>query len=208
LPQRADYDQEVINRILDEGLVCQVGIVEDGQPVVIPTVYTRIENRIVVHGSRASRLMRTLASGGEACVCVTLVDGLVLARSAFHHSMNYRSVIAFGKGVPIEDLQEKNEIFRLLMERLAPGRWRTIRTPNEKELQQTSVVAIPMEEASAKIRVGPPKDDEEDYLLPIWAGILPLRTAASMPIADPSLSPEVSLPDHLAKWVGKVARMG
>ncbi len=200
LPQRAVYDRAVIEQILDEGLVCHVGIVEDGQPFIIPMTYVRIGEQIVVHGAKASRLLRSLAAGVETCIGVTLVDGLVLARSAFHHSMNYRAVVLFGTGAPLEDPQAKLDALRLLTERLTPGRWALIRTPTERELQQTLVVAVAIQEASAKIRTGPPKDDEEDYALPIWAGVLPLRMAASAPVADPRLAPDIAVPTHLAHW--------
>jgi nitroimidazol reductase NimA-like FMN-containing flavoprotein (pyridoxamine 5'-phosphate oxidase superfamily) len=196
----------MIDQILDEGLVCHVGIVEDGQTVIIPMAYVRIGDQIVVHGSRASRLLRTLAHGVEACIAVTLLDGLVLARSAFHHSMNYRSVVLFGTGTAIEDLQEKLEALRLLTERLTPGRWPTIRTPTERELQQTLVVAVSIREASAKIRTGPPLDDEEDCTLPIWAGVLPLRLASSKPIPDPGMKADIPIPQHVAHWQERGAR--
>jgi uncharacterized protein len=200
LPQRAVYDRVVIDQILDEGLVCHVGIVEDGQPVIIPMAYVRIGERIVLHGGNASRVMRTLAGGVETCITVTLVDGLVLARSAFHHSMNYRAVVLFGTGAPIEDPKEKLDALRRLMERLTPDRWQQVRSPTERELKQTLVVAVSIQEASAKIRSGPPADDEEDYTLPVWAGVLPLRLATSAPVADPDLAPDIPFPPHLGHW--------
>jgi nitroimidazol reductase NimA-like FMN-containing flavoprotein (pyridoxamine 5'-phosphate oxidase superfamily) len=187
IPDRGSYDREVIDRILDEAVVCQVGIVEAGQPVVIPMAYARLGDSIYVHGSKGSRLLRTLASGAPACISVTLVDGLVLARSAFHHSMNYRSVVVFGSGRAVEDPAEKTQAFQALLDRLVPGRWQAIRGPNDKELQQTLVAAISLEEASAKIRTGPPKDDEEDLDFPVWAGVLPLRLEALAPIPDAHL---------------------
>jgi uncharacterized protein len=200
LPQRAVYDRTVIDQILDEGLVCDVGIVEDQQPIIIPMAYVRIDDQIVVHGAKASRLLRTLARGVIACIAVTLLDGLVLARSAFHHSMNYRSVVLFGTGAAIEVPQDKLEALRLLTERLTPGRWPTIRRPSERELQQTLVVAVSIREASAKIRTGPPLDEEGDYALPIWAGVLPLHLASSNPIPDPCLKAGIPLPEHVAHW--------
>jgi nitroimidazol reductase NimA-like FMN-containing flavoprotein (pyridoxamine 5'-phosphate oxidase superfamily) len=187
MPERGVYDRGVIYRILDEGVVCQVGIVENGKPVVIPMAYGRVGDSIYVHGSKASRLLRTLARGGSACVSVTVVDGLVLARSAFHHSMNYRSVVVFGTGRAVDDPTEQTQAFRALLERMVPGRWDKIRAPNERELRQTLVVAISMDEASAKIRTGPPKDDDEDLDFPVWAGVLPLRLEASTPIPDSHL---------------------
>jgi nitroimidazol reductase NimA-like FMN-containing flavoprotein (pyridoxamine 5'-phosphate oxidase superfamily) len=197
LPQRASYDRQVINQILDESMICQVALVQDGAPVVIPMNYVRMGDRVFVHGSKASRLLRLLASGVEACVSVTLLDGLVLARSAFHHSMNYRSVVFWGKGQVVTDLEEMTRVFKALMEKLAPGRWATIRQPNEIELKQTLVAAVPITEASAKVRTGPPKDDEEDLALPIWAGVLPLRIDAGTPVPDPALAATVDLPGHL-----------
>lgn len=196
MPERGVYDREVINRILDEGVVCQVGIVANGQPIIIPMAYARVADSIYVHGSRASRLLRTLARGGPACVSVTLVDGLVLARSAFHHSMNYRSVVVFGSGRAVDDPTEQTQAFRALLERLVPGRWDEIRAPNEPELRQTLVVAISMDEASAKIRSGPPKDDQEDLDFPVWAGVLPLRLEASTPIPDPHLRKRFAPPSY------------
>jgi nitroimidazol reductase NimA-like FMN-containing flavoprotein (pyridoxamine 5'-phosphate oxidase superfamily) len=187
IPQRGVYDREVIDRILDEAVVCQVGIVENGQPVIIPMAYARVGDSIYLHGSKASRLLRTLASGAPVCISATLVDGLVLARSAFHHSMNYRSVVVFGSGRAVEDPDEKTQAFQALLDRMVPGRWQQIRGPNEQELRQTLVVAISMEEVSGKIRTGPPKDDEEDLDFPVWAGVLPLRLEASAPIPDPHL---------------------
>jgi nitroimidazol reductase NimA-like FMN-containing flavoprotein (pyridoxamine 5'-phosphate oxidase superfamily) len=200
LPQRASYDRQVIDQILDEGMICQVAMVQDGAPLVIPMNYVRIGDRVFVHGSKASRLVRQLASGEEACVSVTLLDGLVLARSAFHHSMNYRSVVFWGKGQLVSELPEMMQVFEALMEKLAPGRWATIRQPNETELKQTLVAAVPIGEASAKVRTGPPKDDEEDLALPIWAGILPLRIAALDPVPDPALAATTALPEHLTPW--------
>jgi nitroimidazol reductase NimA-like FMN-containing flavoprotein (pyridoxamine 5'-phosphate oxidase superfamily) len=187
IPERGVYNREVIDRILDEAIVCQVGIIQVGQPVIIPMAYARLGDSIYVHGSKASRLLCALASGAPTCISVTLVDGLVLARSAFHHSMNYRSVVIFGSGRNVEDPAEKTQAFQALLERMVPGRWQKIRAPNEKELRQTLVVGISIEEASAKIRTGPPKDDEEDLDFPVWAGVLPLRLEPSAAIPDPHL---------------------
>lgn len=187
IPERGAYDRAVIDQILDEAVVCQVGIVEHVTPVIIPMAYARVGDSIYVHGSRASRLLRTLASGVPACVSVTVVDGLVLARSAFHHSMNYRSVVVFGSGRAVEDPTEQTQAFRALLERFVPGRWDEIRGPNERELRQTLVAAISMDEASAKIRTGPPKDEEDDLDFPVWAGVLPLSLKAGAPIPDPDL---------------------
>src|SRR6267154_2553623 len=162
LPQRGHYDRELINRILDEGFICHVGFAVDGQPVVIPTGYARAGDSLVIHGSQASRMLRTLGQGIDVCVTVTLIDGLVLARSAFHHSMNYRSVVVFGRATVIDDPAEKFAVLRALSEHMIPGRWADVRVPTERELQQTTVLLLPLTEASAKVRTGPPLDDEED----------------------------------------------
>jgi len=191
LPQRGHFDREQINRILDEGFVCHIGFVADGQPFVIPTGYARMEDKLIIHGSQASRMLRTLGKGIEVCVTVTLIDGLVLARSAFHHSMNYRSVVILGRAAAIEDRQDKLEALRALSEHIIPGRWNDVREPSQAELQQTTVLSLPIDEASAKIRTGPPIDDEEDYELAVWAGVIPLRLIADPPIADPRLPVEL-----------------
>jgi len=167
LPQRGSYDREVIDQILDEGFICHVGFTMEGRPFVIPTGYARVGDSLVIHGSQASRMLRTVGEGIEVCVTVTLIDGLVLARSAFHHSMNYRSVVVFGLARAIEDPVAKVAALRALSEHMIPGRWDDVRGPNERELQQTTVLALPLTEASAKVRTGPPLDDEEDYELPI-----------------------------------------
>jgi hypothetical protein len=200
LPQRGVYDRAAVHEILDAGMICHVAFVVDGQPFVIPTIYVRIDERVCVHGSRASRMLRALASGVEACITVTLVDGLVLARSAFHHSMNYRSVVVLGTGAAVEEPTEKLEVLRALSEHVIPGRWQEVRQPNESELMQTAVIAVPIREASAKIRTGPPKDDEEDYALPVWAGLLPLRQVASEPIPDPRLPEDIKVPAYVASY--------
>ena len=162
-----------MNQILDEGFICHVGFAIDGQPVVIPTGYARAENKLLIHGSQASRMLRALKGGIDACVTVTLIDGLVLARSAFHHSMNYRSVVIFGRAALVEDREEKLAALYTLSEHMIPGRWKNVREPNETELQQTTVLSLPIDEASAKIRTGPPLDDQEDYAMNVWAGVLP-----------------------------------
>jgi uncharacterized protein len=194
LPKRASYDRETIHAILDEARVCHVGFVVDGAPVVIPTIHWREEDTLYVHGSAASRMLRSLKGGVEACVTVTLVDGLVLARSAFHHSMNYRSVVVFGRAREVTG-DEKVRALDSLVESVVKGRSRDIRPPNEIELKQTLVLALPLEEASAKIRTGGPVDDEEDYALPIWAGVVPLRLTAGEPIAGDGVN--VPLPEYL-----------
>jgi len=202
IPQRGVYDRDTIHQILDEGLVCHVGFAVEGQPYVIPMAYVRRGEQVCLHGAQASRMMRALASGVEACVTVTLLDGLVLARSAFHHSMNYRSVAILGTGRAVEEAAEKIAVLQALSEHIMPGRWRDIRGPNEQELGQTLVVAIPIREASAKIRTGPPKDDEEDYALPIWAGMLPLRQTPGSPVPDPRLSARLTAPNYITAYRG------
>jgi nitroimidazol reductase NimA-like FMN-containing flavoprotein (pyridoxamine 5'-phosphate oxidase superfamily) len=189
LPTRGSYEREVVYRILDEGLVCHVGFVAEGEPFVIPTGYARAGDSLYVHGSAASRMLRTLAGGVRVCVAVTLLDGLVLARSAFHHSMNYRSVVVFGTASVIEDAAEKVEALRAITEHIVPGRWAEVRAPYEGELRKTLVLKLPLAEASAKVRTGPPVDDEPDYRLPVWAGEIPLRLTAAVPVPDPRLAP-------------------
>jgi nitroimidazol reductase NimA-like FMN-containing flavoprotein (pyridoxamine 5'-phosphate oxidase superfamily) len=200
LPKRAVYDRDVLYRILDEGLVCHIGFVADGKPVVIPTGYARHGDNLYIHGSVASRMLRTVGSGIDVSVAVTLLDGLVLARSAFHHSMNYRSVVVFGKATVISEPAEKREALRLFTEHIAPGRWRDVRPPTEKELQVTAVLRLSLAEASAKMRTGGPLDDEEDYALPVWAGVLPLRLTPSSPVPDDRLAPGTPAPDYVMRY--------
>lgn len=200
LPARGSYEREVVNRILDEGLVCHVGFVSDGSPVVIPTGYGRAGDTLYVHGSAASRMLRTLAGGVRVCVTVTLLDGLVLARSAFHHSMNYRSVVVFGTASVVEDASEKTAALRAITEHIAPGRWAETREPDEGELRKTLVLKLPLTEASAKIRTGPPIDDEPDYELPVWAGEIPLTLTAGTPVPDPRLAPDSEPPAHVRHY--------
>jgi nitroimidazol reductase NimA-like FMN-containing flavoprotein (pyridoxamine 5'-phosphate oxidase superfamily) len=183
LPKRADYELATIRAILDEALICHVGFVVDTAPVVIPTIHWRDGDTLYVHGSNASRMLRRLNEGVEACVTVTLLDGLVLARSAFHHSMNYRSVVVFGTAREVNG-EEKERSLQRLVEHIHPGRSAEVRPPNEIELKQTLVLALPLEEASAKLRAGGPVDDEEDYALPVWAGVVPLTLTRGEPIAD------------------------
>jgi nitroimidazol reductase NimA-like FMN-containing flavoprotein (pyridoxamine 5'-phosphate oxidase superfamily) len=200
LPKRAVYDREAVYRILDEGLVCHIGFVVDGQPIVIPTGYGRDGDTLYIHGSAASRMLRNLSQGVEVCVTVTLLDGLVLARSAFHHSMNYRSVMIFGTATIVEDETTKREALRAFAEHIAPGRWREVRPPSENELKATTVLAMPCEEVSAKVRTGPPLDDEEDYALPVWAGVLPLRLTPEPPVPDGRLSASIGVPDYVRRY--------
>jgi nitroimidazol reductase NimA-like FMN-containing flavoprotein (pyridoxamine 5'-phosphate oxidase superfamily) len=187
LPDRGHYERNVINAILDEGLVCHVGFAVDGQPYVIPTVYGRAGNRLYLHGSAASRMLRTAGGGVPVCVTVTLLDGLVLARSAFHHSVNYRSVVVLGAAQAVVDPSERVTALEVISEHVVPGRWRDVRPPNEQELKATAVLRLMLTEASAKLRTGPPLDDEGDLSQACWAGVIPLRLVAQAPIPDPQL---------------------
>ena len=200
LPKRGSHEREVIDRILDEGFICHVGFAVDGQPFVIPTGYARIENNLIVHGSQASRMLRAVGQGIDVCVTVTLIDGLVLARSAFHHSMNYRSVMVFGRARVIDNREEKLRALVALSEHMIPGRWQDVRAPSEEELRQTTVLTLPIEEGSAKIRTGPPLDDEEDYSLDVWAGVVPLKVVAEKPISDPRLPAQTAIPEYAARY--------
>lgn len=200
LPDRGKYDRETVFSILDEGFVCHVGFVVDGQPFVIPTNYGRVDETLYLHGSSASRMLRTISEGVQVCVTATLVDGLVLARSAFHHSVNYRSVVVLGRAMPVENADEKMRALEAFTDHVVPGRWKDIRHPTESELKATSVLALPLEEVSAKVRVGPPKDDEADYTLPIWAGVLPLSVVAAAPISDPRLIAGLEPPTYLRAY--------
>src|SRR6202789_427544 len=194
LPDRGKYDRETVHAILDQGFVCHVGFVVEGQPFVIPTNYARVDEVLYLHGSSASRMLKTLSGGVDVCVTVTLVDGLVLARSAFHHSINYRSVVALGKARLVDDPQERMRALHLITDHVVPQRWKEVRGPNELELKQTSVLALPLQEVSAKTRSGPPVDDEEDYALPIWAGVLAIETRLREAIADDRVLPDARRP--------------
>jgi len=200
LPARGFYDRNLVHRILDEGFICHVGFVVDGQPIVIPTGYGRIGDKLYIHGSQASRMLRTLKTGVPACVTVTLVDGLVLARSAFHHSINYRSVVIFGNATLVEDAEEKSAALLAFSEHVIRGRWQDVREPTEQELKATTVLVLVLAEASAKVRTGPPIDDEEDYNLPVWAGVVPLRVVAGEPIPDPRLAPGTEAPEYVLNY--------
>lgn len=200
-PQRAVYDRDAVNQILDEAFLCHVGFVADGQPYVIPTSYGRDDNVLYIHGSAASRMLRNLDQGVPVCVTVTLLDGLVLARSVFNHSMNYRSVVILGTATLVDDPAEKIAALRALSEHILPRRWDDARQPNEKELKATSVLRIPIEEFSAKVRVGPPMDDEEDYSFPNWAGVIPLEMKVGSPIPDDRCQRE--LPPYLHNFSRK-----
>ncbi|HEY9641670.1 MAG TPA: pyridoxamine 5'-phosphate oxidase family protein [Coleofasciculaceae cyanobacterium] len=200
LPQRGHYDRPLIHQILDEGLICHVGFVVETQPFVIPTAYGRVGDCLYIHGSPASRMLRTLKESIEVCVTVTLLDGLVLARSAFHHSMNYRSVVIFGKATVVEAATEKLEALKAFTEHVVPGRWAAVRPPTSQEVAGTLVLSLPLDEASAKVRSGPPKDDEADYALPVWAGELPMRLAPLTPIPDPQLSSDIDVPAYIQQY--------
>lgn len=190
LPKRAVYDRDQIHAILDEGFLCHVGFAIDGQSYVIPTSYVRVGEQLYLHGSAASRMLRNLDAGIQVCVTVTLVDGFVLARSVFHHSMNYRSVVMLGTAHLVNDRAEKLEALRHFTNHIGPNRWEEARQPNEQELKATSVLVFPFSEVSAKVRTGGPLDDEEDYALPVWAGVVPLRLMAQEPVPDTRISPE------------------
>ena len=200
IPDRGKYDRDTVFAILDEALVCHVGFVVDGQPFVIPTLFARVDDQLYLHGSAASRMLRTLAGGVQVCVTVTLIDALVLARSAFHHSMNYRSVVVLGQAKPVEGREEKLKALNAFTEHVARGRWNDVRQPNDSELKQTMVLALPLEEVSAKVRTGGPKDEKEDYDLPIWAGVLPLPVVPGAPIPDPQLRFALDAPPYLAHY--------
>jgi nitroimidazol reductase NimA-like FMN-containing flavoprotein (pyridoxamine 5'-phosphate oxidase superfamily) len=200
LPKRGVYDRQPVYAILDEGFVCHVGFVAEGKPVVIPTGYARVDDQLYIHGSQASRMLRTLKNGVDVCVTVTLIDGLVLARSAFHHSMNYRSVVVFGKAAAVEEPNAKLAALRALSEHMIPGRWDEVRQPTDQEMKATTVLSLPLEEVSAKVRSGPPLDDEEDYSLEVWAGVLPLKLIAEEPVKDPRLNTGIEPAPSLFKY--------
>ena len=199
-PHRGFYDRETIYKILDEGIVCHVGFSPEGQPFVIPTLYARVGDAIYFHGSAASRMLRGASTGIPVCITVTLTDGLVLARSVFNHSMNYRSVVALGKATLVDVAAEKLEALRAFTEKILPGRWVEARQPNEKELKATSILKLALSEVSAKVRSGPVQDDEEDYALKVWAGIVPLRMQAGAPIRDERCDAAIPTPEYAANY--------
>jgi uncharacterized protein len=199
-PQRAAYDRDVAYQILDEGFICHVGFAVEGQPFVIPTGYARQNDLLYVHGSAASRMLRHAGSGIPVCVTVTLLDGLVLARSIFNHSMNYRSVVVLGTAISIEDREEKLAALHALSEHILPGRWKDARQPNEQELKATAVLQLPIEEFSAKVRQGPPIDDDEDYAFPTWAGVIPLSTVSHQPVDDSRLLEGITAPAYAKEY--------
>ncbi len=199
-PERGAYDAQTIHAILDEGFLCHVGFVVDEQPFVMPTLYARAGDTLYVHGSPLSRMLRHLAEGIPLCITVTLVDGLVLARSAFHHSINYRSVVVLGRGRMVTESREKEEALRILVDHVVAGRSADARGPNAQELKATLVIAVPLDEASAKVRTGPPQDAADDYALDVWAGELPLNLQPLEPIADAQLAPGVAVPDYVRHY--------
>jgi uncharacterized protein len=201
-PARGIYDRAVIDAVLDEAPICHLGLVDGGQPFVLPTIHARVGDELLLHGSAAGRAMRALAAGTPVCVTVTLVDALVLARSAFHHSMNYRSVVLLGSAHVVEGDEAKTTALEAFTEKLMPGRWAECRWPSRQELKGTTVLSMPIDEGSAKIRTGPPVDDAEDYALAHWAGVVPLETVRGTPIADPELRPGIPLPDHVRTYTG------
>lgn len=199
-PSRGSHEREVVESILDEALVSHLGLVDDGTPVAIPTLHVRCGSRLYLHGSAASRALRS-SHRAEVCLTATLIDGLVLARAAMHHSANYRSAMLFGTGEWVEDEAEKLEALEALVEKLVPGRWADARQPTASELRATAVLRLPLEEASAKVRTGPPVDDDEDLGLPVWAGVIGLRTVADPPLPDELLRPDIQRPAYLDEWV-------
>ena len=199
-PQRAVYDRELIYKILDEGFVCHVGFTADGQTFVIPTMYARVGDALYFHGSAASRMLRGVSTGLNVCITVTLADGLVLARSVFNHSMNYRSAVALGKATIVDEAKEKLDALRAFTEKILPGRWNDARQPNEKELRATSILRLPLTEISAKVRTGGVEDDAEDYALPVWAGVVPLRLVADAPLRDERCDPALPTPAYAVNF--------
>ena len=203
--ERASYERETIDAILDEALVAHLGIVEDGQPLVLPTLHARVGDVVYCHGSSASRTLRAMASGISVCLTVSLIDGLVLARSAMHHSANYRSAVLLGRARLVEDRAERLAGFEAIVERIVPGRWKDVRPPTDQELKATALLALPIVEASAKARTGGPIDDEPDYGLPAWAGVIPLSLRAGEPRPDPRLAPGIPVPDYVRDYERRAA---
>jgi hypothetical protein len=200
LPDRGKYDAESVYGILDEAFICHIGFVVDGQPYVIPTGFARVNDTLYIHGSAASRMLRTLVDGVQVCVTVALVDGIVMARSGFHSSMNYRSVVILGRATQVERRDEKLAALAAFSEQVMPGRWKDLRETTDAELKGTLVLTLPLKEVSAKVRTGPPKDDEADYALPLWAGVLPLKLTAGTPIDDPRLPKGIGPPDYARNY--------
>ena len=201
LPKRGAYDRETIDAILDEAMVCHLGFVHDGKPAVIPTLHARVGDEVLIHGSAASRAQRALATGIDVCLTATLIDGLVLARSAFHHSVNYRSVVLYGTARPLTETEELEKALEAFTEKLVPGRWADVRWPSRKELKGTSALALPIVEGSAKVRTGPPIDDDEDHALDTWAGVVPMRVETLEPEPDPLLREGIAPPQYVSSLV-------
>ena len=199
ISNNSDYSKETVHAIIDEALFCHLGIIHDGEPVVIPTIHARMGDQIVFHGSNASRLLK-ISNNNEICVTITLLDGLVMARSLFNSSMNYRSAVIFGKGEIIKDHDERMAALKSITDHIAPGRWDDARQPNNSELKQTSVVRMPIDEASAKISMGPPDDEDEDYALDYWAGVIPINQTYGEPESDPILQEGITIPDYLKNY--------
>jgi nitroimidazol reductase NimA-like FMN-containing flavoprotein (pyridoxamine 5'-phosphate oxidase superfamily) len=200
LAKRGDFERDAIFAILDEAFICHVGFIVDGKPVVIPTSYVRVADDVYIHGSAASRMLRSLEEGIDVCVTVTLIDGLVLARSAFHHSINYRSVVIFGKATAVDQSDEKMRALHAFTEHVVPGRWADVRPPDENELRATLVLRLRLAEVSAKVRTGPPIDDDEDYNLAVWAGVVPLRLIADAPVIDDRVPAGIEAPDYVREY--------
>jgi nitroimidazol reductase NimA-like FMN-containing flavoprotein (pyridoxamine 5'-phosphate oxidase superfamily) len=200
LPERGVYDRDAIDAILDEALICHVALVYEGRPIVVPTIHARSGDTLYIHGSPASRMLRAMKGGAEICVTVALIDGLVVARTPFHNSMNYRSVVAYGVPRVVDDPDEKLAALEIVTEAVLPGRWADSRPPNEKEIKGTLIIAITLDEASAKVRTGDPGDEPEDYELPIWAGVIPMVTAYGEPINDPGLRMAVDAPEYVTNY--------
>lgn len=200
IPKRGAYDKETVYAIVDDALICHVGMIEEGRPVVIPTIHARDGDNLLLHGASTSRMLNHVGAGHDICVTVTHLDGLVLARSVFHHSMNYRSAVLFGKGALIEDADEKMKALEIFTEKLIPGRWDDARQPTPNESKATHIVSVPIDLASAKVRVGPPGDDDEDYSLDVWAGVLPMRTVFGELEADPLLKDGVAVPQYIEAY--------
>lgn len=205
-PERARYDRAAIDAILDEGLVCHLGFVSDDQPITIPTMYVRDGDRVIVHGSSAARMTRTLATGSPVCLTVTLLDGVVFARTANNHSMNYRSAVLLATATAVTDPDEKLAAMRALVERIAPGRWAQVREPSPQEMKATTILELPIREASAKVRTGPPLDDEEDLSMPVWAGVVPLAIAPGAPVPDPALREGIAPAQDIERFLGRFGR--
>lgn len=200
-PERAVYEKDVIYQIVDEAIICHVGFIQDNKPFVIPTLHARRGNEILLHGATTSRLIKHIVAGNEVCVTMTLLDGLVLARSVFSHSANYRSAVLFGRGRLIEAKEEKLQALMAFTESMIPGRWEDVRQPNEKELKATSIVSIPIDLGSAKIRQGPPGDEEADLELPVWAGVVPVKQQLGEPIDAPELKDGITVPEYLRRYI-------